>query len=200
MRVEDASGGREDADAKIELDGESLIVRGAARTRVARSDITNVAVQNGVLLVTHAGGLVHLSLADAAEKWKARILEGPKSRVQKLGVKAGMRVTLVEVNDPTVGRECADAGATLVDDGLRDAAVPVDLLLTEVRTKPDLARIPRLAQDIGHGALWVIHPNGVAEVSDTAIFAVAATVNMVATKTMSFSTGMSAERLSIRKR
>ena len=196
VRVEDATGNREDADAKIELDGDALIVRGGARTRVARSDISELTVHDGMLLVTHAGGTVHLSLGDAAEKWKGKILEGPKSRVQKLGVKPGMRVTLVEVNDPTVGRECAEAGAVIVDDHLRDPHSPVDLILTEVRTRDDLARITTLARDIGTGALWVIHPNGVPDVSDVKIFAVAERVGLVATKVMSFSTGMSAERLS----
>ena len=40
VRVEDGSGLREDADAKIELEGDALVVRGPARVRVARSDIT----------------------------------------------------------------------------------------------------------------------------------------------------------------
>lgn len=200
VRVEDATGNREDADAKIELDGEALIVRGAARTRVPRGDIVDLAIRNGVLLVAHGGGVVHLSLGDAAEKWKARILEGPKSRAQKLGVKPGMRVMLFEVNDPTIGRECAEAGATMVDDHTRDPSLPIDLVLTEVRTRGELERIGTLAQSLGSGALWVIHPNGVPDVADTAIFNVAAAANLVATKVMSFSTGMSAERLSIRKR
>jgi hypothetical protein len=200
VRVDDASGSREDADAKIELDGSALIVRGSARVRVARSDITNLSVHKGVLSVAHAGGVIHLTLGDAAEKWKGRILESPKTRAQKLGVKSGMRVLVIDVNDPTIGRECAEAGATLVDDHTRDPSSPVDLILTEVRRQEDLAKIPMLARELGAGALWVVHPNGTPDVADTAIFAVAATADMVATKTMSFSAGMSAERLTVRKR
>lgn len=199
VRVEDGTGRRDDADAKVELEGDALIVRGAARVRVARGDITELSAHDGTLTVTHSGGTVRLALGDAAEKWRAKILDGPRSRAQKLGVKPGMLVTLVHVNDPTIGREIVEAGGVLVDEHLRDASAPVDMLLLEVRTAADLALIPQHAPAIGYGALWVIHPNGTPDVADTKIFAVADRLGFVYTKVMSFSTGMSAERLSVRK-
>ncbi len=199
VRVEDGSGRRDDVDAKVELEGDALIVRGAARVRVARGDITDVSAHDGVLTITHAGGTVQLTLGDAAEKWRTKILEGPRSRAQKLGVKPGMLVTLVHVNDPTIGREIVEAGGVLVDEHLRDPSSAVDLLLLEVRTAADLAHVTQHAAAIGSGAMWVIHPNGTPDVADTAIFAVADRLGLVYTKVMSFSTGMSAERLSVRK-
>lgn len=199
VRVEDGDGRRDDADAKVELEGDALIVRGAARVRVPRGDITDLSAVDGVLTVTHHGGTVRLTLGDAAEKWRTKILEGPRSRAQKLGVKPGMLVTLVHVNDPTIGREIVDAGGVLVDKHLRDPSAPVDLLLLEVRTTADLALITQHAPAIGNGAMWVIHPNGIPDVADTKIFAVADELGFVYTKVMSFSTGMSAERLSVRR-
>jgi len=197
--VEDRAGRRDDPDAKVLLEGDALIVRGHARVNVPRSAITALDVRSGVLTVTHATGTIRLSLGDDAERWRVKIAEGPRTRAQKLGVKVGTRVTLVEVNDPSIGRECVEAGALLIDDHVRDHAQPVDLILTEARTSDDLARIATLGAEIGSGALWVIHPNGVPEVADTAIFAAAEKLGMVSTKTMSFSVGMSAERLSMRK-
>lgn len=198
--VTGASGEQRDPDARIELDGDALIVRGPARVRVPRSDITELHAHDGVLTVTHAHGTVALALGDAAEKWRAKIVEGPRTRAQKLGVKPGMRVTLLHVNDPTIGREIVEAGGVLFDEHLRAPGDPVDLLLLEVRTAADLALIPQHASEIGVGAMWVIHANGTPEVSDTAIFAVADAIGLVYTKVMSFSTSMSAERLSVRKR
>ena len=197
--VEDSAGQRDDPDAKVLLEGDALIVRGHARTHVPRATITDLAVRTGVLTVTHAGGIIRLSLGDDAERWRSKIAEGPRTRAQKLGVKPGTRVTLIDVNDPSIGRECVEAGALLIDDHVRDGSEPVDLILTDVRVSADLARIPALAREIGSGALWVIHPNGVPEVADTAIFAAGESAGMVSTKTMSFSVGMAAERLSVRK-
>jgi hypothetical protein len=197
--VEDSAGRRDDPDARVLLEGDALIVRGHARTHVPRTTITALAVRTGVLTVTHAGGTIRLSLGDDAEKWRSRIAEGPRTRAQKLGVKPGTRVMLIEVNDPSIGRECVEAGAQLIDEHVRDDSQPIDLVLTEVSTGEDLARIPVLGAALGNGALWVIHPNGVPEVADTEIFAAAERAGMVSTKTMSFSVGMSAERLSIRK-
>ena len=195
VRVEDAAGRRDDPDAKVQLEGDALIVRGQARVQVPRTAISAVEAREGVLTVTHAAGSVRLTLGDAAEKWRTKIQEGPRTRAQKLGVKPGTRVTLIEVNDPSIGRECVEAGAVLIDDHVRDGSEHVDLLLTEVQTGADLARIAELAARIGNGALWVIHPNGVPEVADTEIFAAGERAGMVSTKTMSFSTGMAAERL-----
>jgi hypothetical protein len=197
--VEDAAGRRDDPDARVVLEGDALIVRGHARIHVPRVTITDLEARAGVLTVTHAGGTIRLSLGDDAEQWRAKIAEGPRTRAQKLGVKPGTRVMLIEVNDPSIGRECADAGAVLIDDHVRDGTQPVDLILTEVRTGDDLARIGMLAAEMGTGALWVIHPNGVPDVDDAAIFAAGEDAGLVSTKTMSFSTGMSAERLSVRK-
>ncbi len=199
VRVEDGSGRRDDPDAKVELEGDALIVRGAARVRVPRADMTDLSVQRGILTVTHTGGTVRLALGDAAEKWRGKLLEGPRSRAQKLGVKPGMLVTLVHVNDPTIGREIVEAGGVLVDEHLREPSAPVDMLLLEVRTGSDLALLAQHTPAIGSGVMWVIHPNGTPDVADTKIFAVADRLGFVYTKVMSFSTGMSAERLSLRK-
>jgi hypothetical protein len=197
--VDDADGRRDDPDARVLLEGDALIVRGHARATVPRATITDLSARDGVLTVTHAAGSIRLSLGDDAEKWRSKIAEGPRTRAQKLGIKPGTRVMLIEVNDPSIGRECVEAGAQLIDDHVRDGSQPIDLVLTEVSTGEDLARIPVLGAALGNGALWVIHPNGVPEVADTKIFAVAERTGMVSTKTMSFSVGMSAERLSVRK-
>ncbi|HYW32119.1 MAG TPA: hypothetical protein VE869_11475 [Gemmatimonas sp.] len=199
MRVTDAAGERSDDDAKVLLEGDGLVLRGPARVSVPRSSITGMTVHDGVLHVDHAGGTVALTLGDAADKWMAKIAEGPRSRVTKLGVKPGMRVLLIAVNDPTVGRECADAGAVVLDEhGPADGAPP-DLILMEIGTANDLAGVAVVAGRITAGVLWIVHPNGVPEVSDTAIFPIAERAGMVVTKTMSFSAGMSADRLSRRK-
>ncbi len=200
MRVTDAAGERSDEDAKVLLEGEALIVRGPARATVPRDAISGMTVHDGVLHVTHPDGTVALSLGDAAEKWMARISEGPKSRATKLGVKPGMRVLLIAVNDPTLGRECAEAGAVVLDDHTTADSAPLDLIVMEVASGADLAGVPAVAERVPNGVLWIVHPNGVPEVADTAIFPVAERLGMVVTKTMSFSTGMSADRLSRRKR
>lgn len=194
VTVTDPTGVRTDADAKVLLEGTALVVRGPARITLPREHIGGVEVHGSTLLVTHIAGTVALELGDLAEKWRSRLAEGPKSRAHKLGVQAGTRVTLVEVNDPTIGREIAEAGGVVLDEHLPGA--PVDLVITELRSPDDLARVRALADGLTGGALWVVHPNGDATVGDEAIFAVADELGLVYTKVMSFSAGMSAERLS----
>ena len=193
--VTDPSGVRTDADARVLFEGDALVVRGPARVTLPREHIGGVEVHGGVLLVTHVAGSVSLELGDLAEKWRARLAEGPKSRAHKLGVQAGTRVTLIEVNDPTIGREIAEAGGVVIDEHL-SGDTAIDLVITELSSPDDLARVRALAEGLGGGALWVVHPNSDAAVGDRAIFAVADELGLVYTKVMSFSAGMSAERLS----
>ena len=55
--------------------------------------------------------LLALKLGAAAPKWAEKILH-PPSRLDKLGVKAGMRVSLVGVKDENLGSEIAERSAT----------------------------------------------------------------------------------------
>ncbi len=191
VRVEDSNGRREDVDAKVLLEGDALIVRGEARVRVARVDIERVTLRAGALTITHRGGTVRLQLDDAAERWRDKMQEAPRTRAQKLGVQRGMRVALRDVTDTQIGLELRSAGAEIVS--AKDATV--DMVLLEVRTSRHLAALPGVAATLGAAAVWVIHPNGVTDVGDVEIFRAAKLAGLVASKTMSFAPGMSAERL-----
>ena len=191
VRVDDDRGRRDDVDAKVLLEGDALIVRGEARVRVARVDIERVTLRAGALTVTHRGGSVRLQLNEAAERWRDKLSEVPRTRVQKLGVQRGMRVSLRDVTDAHIEAELRSAGAEIVN-----AKDPIDdLVLLEVRTSRHLAALPDVAAGLGGAAVWVIHPNGVTDVGDVEIFRAGKSAGLVASKTMSFAPGMSAERL-----
>src|SRR5581483_12101731 len=80
--------------AKVELDGEQIVVRGPEGFRLRFKELQEIEVRKGVLSVSDGKRHVELVLGKDAERWaqKAKL---PPDRLVKLGVKARTRVALV---------------------------------------------------------------------------------------------------------
>jgi hypothetical protein len=79
-----------------------------------------------------------------------------KSRMDKIGVKGGMRVAVMGVNDPTLSAELAEKGALPVTE-----LSNLDLLFYAADSAEDLARIDALAPMLAEkGALWIVSVKG----------------------------------------
>jgi hypothetical protein len=88
------------SEGKALLETNELVFRGddEARLKVPFKEMRAVQAANGELRFESAGGLAVLELGPLAEKWAQKILH-PKSLLDKLGVKAGMRVLVLGVED-----------------------------------------------------------------------------------------------------
>src|ERR1017187_6442345 len=76
-------------EGKALLETDHLLFRGAERRKISFSDLTGVAAPGGPLRLDWGGGRAEFELGAAAEKWAQKILH-PPSRLDKLGVKAGV--------------------------------------------------------------------------------------------------------------
>jgi hypothetical protein len=80
----------------------------------------------------------------------------PKSRMDKIGVKSGMRVAVMGVADPTFGAELAEKGAVPVT-----ALADLDLLFYAADSAEQLARVDALVPMLAeNGALWIVSRKG----------------------------------------
>src|SRR5262245_39300433 len=88
-------GGKKD-QGKALLETSELIFRGAeCRVKIAFAEMKSMAAEDGELRIKTTGGEFAFAVGlAAAEKWREKILH-PKTRAEKLGVKAGMRVAAV---------------------------------------------------------------------------------------------------------
>ena len=75
-----------------------MIFRGRERVRVELRDITKASAKDGRLTIASKAGALVLDLGADADKW-ARAITNPKGRIEKLGVKAGARVSVFGVTD-----------------------------------------------------------------------------------------------------
>jgi hypothetical protein len=175
---------------RAQLETDHVLFRGDFRVKLPLASITEVAVKDGVLRLAGPEGTLALSLGPPAEKWAAKI-RSPKSRVEKLGVKPGARVSVAGVGDPAFADELRAAGADVSTRVRRDS----DQIYFAVESWKDLARfaalLPSLAPD---GAIWAIRRKGVADASEAATMAAGKAAGLVDVKVARFSETHTAEK------
>jgi hypothetical protein len=186
--------GRQSYDGTALLETDELRFRGDTRMRIALRDVSAVSAKDGTLRVEHANGVACFVLGDVAESWAEKI-RSPRTLADKLGVKRGMQVAVIDVEDRDILDDLEAKGATLVI-----GSVPQDVMMVLVRiVRPSqLATLGAMTSRIArNGAIWVVHPRGDASVADTVIFAAARDAGLTYTKVVRFSERDTAEKLVI---
>src|SRR5256885_7450233 len=86
--------GKQQSEGKALLETSEILFRGDFRLTIPFSAIKSAKAVDGELRLQTAEGLAVFCLGATAEKWCEKILH-PKSRLEKLGVKPGARVSLL---------------------------------------------------------------------------------------------------------
>jgi hypothetical protein len=183
--------GGKSARGKALLETQELIFRGELRLRIPFASIKEVKAAGGALTVRWSEGEAAFALGAEAEAWAARI-KNPPSRLDKLGVKAGLRLAVVGALEPAFLAEARGRGAEIVTGKARD----VDLLFFAVEKKSELGRLASLRQALQPaGALWVVRrKGGQAQVTEAESMAAGKAAGLVDTKVVAFSETHTAER------
>jgi hypothetical protein len=169
----------EDA-GRLQYEPPKLLFRGRER-RVYQGEALKGVRAEGEDLVLPDGVRFRLG-AKAAASWADAILN-PKGRLDKLGVKAALRVGVANLPDPAFAVELTDRiGATADGDDLDILFYGADSL-AELAATSDL--LPRLAE---RGAIWLVSRKGAqAGVKDVDVFGVLRPMGLVDTKVCGFS-------------
>jgi hypothetical protein len=175
---------------RAQLETDYVIFRGDFRVTLALAAITGISIRDGMLSLKSGQGTLALSLGAAAAKWAEKI-GSPKSRVEKLGVTPGARVSVIGLDDGAFLDELKTAGAD-VSTRLRRSS---DQIYMAVESPKDLARfkalLPSLAPD---GAIWAIRRKGLADASEAATMAAGKAAGLVDVKVARFSETHTAEK------
>jgi hypothetical protein len=179
---------------KALLESAEIVFRGGeARLKLPFADLLEVKAAGGALTVRTSATEVTFLLGGDAEVWAAKI-QNPPSRLAKLGVKAGLRVSVVGAIEPGFLDEARATGAQVFAGKAKDA----DLVFLVVDKPADLA-LARLKGLVGMlrptGALWVIRQKGSdAPVTEAESRAAGLAAGLVDTKVVAFSATHTAER------
>jgi len=171
-------GGEREA-GRLQYEPPRLIFRGSARRVFEGQSLAAVRADGRDLVL--AGG-ARFRLPTPAASWAEAILN-PKGRMDKLGVKAGLRIGAINLDDPAFAAELAAQAPLATGEGA------FDLLFYGADGAAELAGIgaliPRLAP---RGALWIVSLKGEAmRVRDIEVMAAAKAHGLVDTKVCAFS-------------
>jgi hypothetical protein len=178
------------------LEHKDLVFRGPVRLAIPLSTITKATAREGTLHLRFGSKSAELTIGPAAEKWASRITN-PPSRLDKLGVKAGMTVAVVGMSDDGFLAEVTER-AEKVSRKAPSAGRPVDLIFFGVEHRAALERIASLVPLIQPaGAIWIVRPKGRKEITEAETMAAGKRAGLVDVKVASFSDTHTAEKFMI---
>jgi hypothetical protein len=183
------------SEGKALLETNEIVFRGGDfRLKIPLKEIASLSAEGGALSVGYNGSVAVFELGREAEKWATKILN-PRGLMDKLGVKAGMRVCVLGVQDESFEVQLDARDVTRVEREERD----LDIVFYEADMVDDLVRLPALRGAIKPaGAIWVVSPKGKgARVRDVDVMAAARDAGLVDNKVASFSDTHTALKLVI---
>lgn len=169
----------------------------AMRVKLLLSELTRSDTRGDALHLEGRGASYVWRLPPGvAAKWLEKI-RNPRTLLDKLGVKEGMKVVVLSVKDDDFREQLSSrvgAFATRVSRGS-------DIIFFGVETLAGLERLPALRESlVSNGTIWVVHRKGKeASLRDVDVFAAAKRAGLVDNKVASFSVTHTAERLVIPK-
>jgi hypothetical protein len=176
--------GKQESEGKALLETNEILFRGEFRLKIPFSTIKSVKAAGGELRVHMAEGLAVFQLGPAAEKWRDKILH-PKSRIEKLGVKPGAKVSLLGEFDPEF---LTELGKITKSVNSRKIASNSEWIFFAADAKDDLARLSKISKSIeGAVALWIVYPKGQKQITENDVLAAGRKVGLKDLKVVGFS-------------
>ena len=179
------------------LEQHDLIFRGPTRLAIPLKTIASAVARDGSLAVRFGRQTAVFEIGTVASRWADRITN-PPSRLDKLGVKAGMTAMVVGEKHDDLAREMKLRGARITRTVPADGT---DLLFYGASRREMLDRISELKRALKPtGALWVIRPKGSPAITESEVMAAGKNAGLVDVKVASFSETHTAEKFVIPRR
>jgi hypothetical protein len=188
--------GRESGEGKALLETDELVFRGDFRVKVPLREVSSVKAGDGRLVVEWPGGRLALELGRDAGKW-AQAISSPKTVVEKLGVRPGLRVVIVGRFETSFRTDVMNAL------GEKPGVKPVagtDLVFLLLVHEGDEEKLEDLVPAIQpDGAIWAVYTKGRKDLSEDTVRRVARGMGLVDTKVVRVSERLGALKLVIPK-
>jgi len=154
--------GKQESEGKALLETSEILFRGDFRLKIPFATILSAKVVGDELQLRTAEGVAIFELGvSTAEKWREKILH-PKTRIEKLGIKPGTKVSLIgfEDQDEEFVKELESAKAVMMSAD-NPLSKDCDSIFLSIDTQKQLAQIVKIARKmLGAVALWIVYPKG----------------------------------------
>ena len=181
--------GKQESEGKALLETSEIIFRGDFRLKIPFAMIQSMKVVGDDLQVETPDGVAifHLGAA-AAAKWREKILH-PKTRIEKLGIKPGTKVSLIgfENQDEEFVKEIESTKAVLTP---TNQVPPKDcyFIFLRIDTNKQLTQIAKIARGmLGAVALWIVYPKGQQHITEGNVLSAGRKAGLTDIKVVGFS-------------
>jgi hypothetical protein len=176
--------GKQQSEGKALLETSEILFRGDFRLKIPFSSIKSARAVDGELCVQTAEGLAIFKLGAAAAKWCDKILH-PKSRLEKLGVKPGSKVSLLGDFEEGFLQELAEQTNAAAKNKL---ATDSGWIFLAAASQKGLAQVSKLAKSLkGAAALWILYPKGRKDITENDVLAAGRKAGLKDVKVVGFS-------------
>ena len=176
--------GKRESEGKALLETSEILFRGDFRLKIPFSTIKSARAVDGELRLQTAEGLAVFQLGAAAEKWCEKILH-PKSRIEKLGVKPGAKVSLIGSFDTGFLTEIDKITKSV---SKSKVAAESEWIFFAADSKEDLGALPKISKLMeGAAALWIVYPKGQKHITENDVLAAGRKAGLKDVKVVGFS-------------
>ena len=176
--------GKQVSQGKALLETAEILFRGDFRLKIPFASIKSVKAVDGELCVETPEGLAVFELGPAAEKWCEKILH-PKSRLEKLGVKTGAKVSLLGEFDAEFLREIKEQTTAVTR---AKVAKDCEWIFFAADSLKELSGTAKIAKSMkGAAALWIVYPKGKKEITENDVIAAGRNAGLKDVKVVGFS-------------
>ncbi len=177
--------GKQQSGGKALLETSEILFRGEFRLKIPFSTIKSAKAVDGELRLQTAEGLAVFQLGAAAEKWCEKIVH-PKSRIEKLGVKPGAKVSLLDDFAP----DFLDELGKLTKSVSKSKVAPdSEWIFFAADSNEDLGALPKISKSMkGAAALWIVYPKDQKQITENDVLAAGRKCGLKDVKVVGFST------------
>jgi hypothetical protein len=176
--------GKQQSEGKALLETSEILFRGDFRLKIPFTTIKSAKAVDGELRLQTAEGLAVFHVGVAAEKWCGKILH-PKSRIEKLGVKPGAKVSLIGDFDREFLREISELTKSV---SKVRVAPDSEWIFFAANSKADLGALSELSKSIkGAAGLWIVYPKGQKHITENDVLGAGRKTGLKDVKVVGFS-------------
>jgi hypothetical protein len=176
--------GKEQSEGKALLETSEVLFRGEFRLKIPFASIKSAKAVDGELHLQTANGLAVFEIGPAAEKWREKILH-PKTRIEKIGLKAGAKVALIGNFDADFLSELKPLVATVTKD---EVAPDSETIFFTADSLKELSSVAKIAKSLkGATALWIVYPKGQKTITENDVIAAGRKAGLKDVKVVGFS-------------
>lgn len=176
--------GKQESPGRALLESNEILFRGDFRLKIPFSTIKSAKAVDGELRLQTENGIIVFELGDAAEKWREKILH-PKSRIEKLGVKPGARISLLGEFDAEFLREVDGLTKSVIKG---KAAPDSDCIFFAADLKEDLGALSKIVKAMqGAAAFWIVYPKGQKQITENDVLSAGRRFGLKDVKVVGFS-------------